>query len=191
VQSIILNWFWNQLDTCGNGYSGKLISLSLTLVNAVPAFSFMLTNELATSHVPQLNAPVNWVQATSPITKPDSTHDLLDLVRSFPYQADKLSTFALRNVSRGEVLVFHLRCDCLLGVDQISEKFVKLASDNFSGPLTYIINCCINTSLFPKIWKTARVSPIPKVDYPVSVKDYRPVSILFSLSKIFERLVLN
>ena len=35
------------------------------------------------------------------------------------------------------------------------------------------------------------MSPIPKVDNPVSEKDYRPVSILPSLSKIFERLVLN
>ena len=42
-----------------------------------------------------------------------------------------------------------------------------------------------------KTWKTARVSPIPKVDNPLSEKDYRPVSILPSLSKIFERLVFN
>ena len=35
------------------------------------------------------------------------------------------------------------------------------------------------------------MSPIPKVDNPVSEKDYRPVSILPSISKIFERLVLN
>ena len=126
-------------------------------------------------------------------TKPDSTHDLLDLVRSFPDQADEFSTFALRNVSRGEVLkeISRLRSDCSTGVDQIPVKFVKLASDYLSGPLTYIINSCINTTSFPKTWKTARVSPIPKVDNPVSEKDYRPVSILPSLSKIFERFVLN
>ena len=128
-------------------------------------------------------------------TKADSTHDLLDLVRSFPDQADELSTFALRNVSRSEVLkeISRLRSDCSTGVDQIPVKLVKLASDYLSGPLTYIINSCINTSSFRKTWKTARVSPIPKVDNPVSEKDYpyRPVSILPSLSKIFERLVLN
>ena len=102
--------------------------------------------------------------------KPDSTHDLLDLVRSFPDQTDELSTFAVRNVSRGEVLkeISRLRSDCSTGVDQIPVKFVKLASDYLSGPLTYIINSCINTSSFPKTWKTARVSPIPKVDNPVS-----------------------
>ena len=39
--------------------------------------------------------------------------------------------------------------------------------------------------------ETARVSPIPKTDYPQSEKDYRPVSILSTLSKVFERLVLK
>ena len=126
-------------------------------------------------------------------TKHDSTHDLLDLVRSSPNQADEMSTFALRNVSSGEVLkeISRLRSDCSTGVDQIPVKFVKLANDYLSGPLTYIINSCINTSSFPKTWKTTRVSPIPKVNNPVSEKDYSPVSILPSLSKIFERLVLN
>ena len=36
-----------------------------------------------------------------------------------------------------------------------------------------------------------RVFPIPKIKNPVSEKDYCPVSILPSLSKIFEQLVLN
>ena len=80
-------------------------------------------------------------------TKPDSTHDLLELVRSFPDQADELFTFAIRNVSKGEVLkeISCLRSDCSTGVDQIPVKFVKLASDYLCGPLTYIITSCINT----------------------------------------------
>ena len=59
-------------------------------------------------------------------TKPDSTHDLLDLVRSFPDQANELSTFVLRNVSRDEVLkeISPLRSDCSTGTDQIPVKFV-------------------------------------------------------------------
>ena len=123
-------------------------------------------------------------------TKPDSTHDLLDLVRSFPDQADELSTFVLRNVSKDEVLkeISLLRSDCSTGINQIP---VKLASDYLFGPLTYTINSSINTSSFPKTWKTARVSPIPKVDNLVNEKDYRPFSILPNVSKIFERLVLN
>jgi len=70
-------------------------------------------------------------------------------------------------------------------------NFVKLAKKHISGPLTHIINCCIATSSFPRLWKIARISPIPEVDDPSSDADYRPVSILPTLSKVFERLVLN
>ena len=68
-------------------------------------------------------------------------------------------------------------------------KFVKLAKEHISGPLTYIINRCIATSCFPSLWKIERESP--KVDEPLPHADYRPVSILPTLSKVFERLVLN
>ena len=74
-----------------------------------------------------------------------------------------------------------LPSDTSTGIDQIPVKFVKLAKVEISGPLTYIINRCI----------AARTSPIPKVDEPLSDADYRPVSILPTLSKLFERLVLN
>ena len=70
-------------------------------------------------------------------------------------------------------------------------KFVKLAKEHISGPLTHIINCFIATSSFPSLWKIARISPIPKVDESLSDADYRPVSILPTLSTVFERLVLN
>ena len=43
----------------GNGYGGRIISLSLTRVHAVAAFKLLFMNELATGHVLQLNAPVN------------------------------------------------------------------------------------------------------------------------------------
>ena len=74
-------------------------------------------------------------------------------------------------------------------MDQIPVKFVKLAKDDIAGPLMHIINTCIKDSYFPKTWKTARVSPIPKVNQPSCNSDYRPVSILPSLSKIFERFL--
>ena len=101
-------------------------------------------------------------------TKPDSTHDLLDLLRSFPDQADELSTFVLRNVSRNEVLkeISRLRSDCSTGTDQIPDKFVKLVSDYLSGPLTYIINSCINTSSFPKPGKQQGCLQFPKSIIP-------------------------
>ena len=36
----------------------------------------------------------------------------------------------------------------------------------------------------------ARVCPIPKIDSPIKIKDYRPISVLPVLSKVFERVIL-
>ena len=84
-----------------------------------------------------------------------------------------------------------LRSDCSTGVDQIPAKYIKLVKEDLAGPLAYIINTCIETSTFPCAWKTSRISPIPKIDEPVNENDFRPVSILPALSKVFERLVLK
>ena len=61
----------------------------------------------------------------------------------------------------------------------------------FGDFVAHIINVCISTSQFPRIWKTARISPVSKVDNPKQDADYRPVSILLALSKVLERLVLK
>ena len=49
----------------------------------------------------------------------------------------------------------------------------------------------IEISMFPHQWKTARVLPISKDNYPSDTTDYRPISILPALSKIAERLILK
>ena len=103
------------------------------------------------------------------------------------------SSFKLRCVSRQDVdqEINKLRSDTSTGMDQIPVKLVKLAKDYIPGPITHIISRCIVTSSFPKLWKIARISPIPKVNEPRCDADHRPVSILPTLSKVFERLVLH
>ena len=55
----------------------------------------------------------------------------------------------------------------------------------------HIINTSIDQEIFPKQWKISRVCPIPKTDSPTSIKDYRPISVLSVLSKVYERVILN
>ena len=101
--------------------------------------------------------------------------------------------FTLRKVTFEEVLkeINRLRSDSSTGCDQIPVKYIKLGKDHLAGPLMHIIDACIAASMFPHVWKTARVSPIPKIDQPIDRSDFRPVSILPALSKIYERLVLS
>ena len=61
--------------------------------------------------------------------------------------------------------------------------------EHLALPHTHIINTCISKQEFPL--KVARISPIPKVDEPQSNDDYRRISILPALSKIYEKLTLR
>lgn len=44
---------------------------------------------------------------------------------------------------------------------------------------------------FPETWRTARVTPVPKKGDLKNIENYRPVSNLSSISKLFERCVLH
>ena len=123
-------------------------------------------------------------------SEPDDSTDLLDFLHSLP---EHPTGFTLRKVTFEEVLkeINRLRSDSSTGYDQIPVKYIKLGKDHLAGPLMHIINTCIAALMFPRVWKTARVSPIPKIDQPTDKSDFRPVSILPALSKIYERLVLS
>ena len=57
--------------------------------------------------------------------------------------------------------------------------------------MVHIINTLIDQEIFPKQWKISRVCPIPKTENLISMKDYRPISVLSVLSKVYERVILN
>ncbi len=116
--------------------------------------------------------------------------DILDQISELDTNHEKC-TFDLREVTQAEVLqeIKGLRADSSTGPDQIPVKFLKPVAEFLAGHLTYIINSCIKASYFPEAWKIARISTIPKVNQPKIEQDYRPISILPALSKVFERLV--
>jgi len=58
-----------------------------------------------------------------------------------------------------------------------------------SPVVTYLLNWSMKDAHFPSCLKKACVVPIPKVCKPVSVTDFRPISLLPILSKVFEKLV--
>ena len=76
------------------------------------------------------------------------------------------------------------------GVDQIPPKLISLASDDLAVPLTNAINCSIRNFIFPQNAKTAAVCPLDKGEPLRTVeRNYRPVSILNTFSKIFEKIL--
>lgn len=77
------------------------------------------------------------------------------------------------------------------GIDDIPISFVKLLCPHILPLLVHLFNMIIDSRTFPAIWKKAIVTPIPKSSNPVGPKDYRPISVLPALSKIFEKVLLD
>ena len=77
-----------------------------------------------------------------------------------------------------------------VGPDNISNKMLKLASQDIAKPLD-IFNYSLRTSTYPTVWKRANITPVFKKGNRQEVKNYRPISLLCNISKVFERLVFN
>ncbi|KAL0831107.1 hypothetical protein ABMA28_001979 [Loxostege sticticalis] len=75
------------------------------------------------------------------------------------------------------------------GTDNIPGTFFKETAREIDLPLCYLYNKCLSEGTFPGIWKSARIVPIHKDGAKTNVVNYRPISILPILSKVFERLV--
>ena len=71
----------------------------------------------------------------------------------------------------------------------ISISLLKDNSDICAPILTNIFNSCINNGVFPDQLKLADITPIFKSVDSMAKKNYRPVSILNSVSKLFEKLI--
>lgn len=76
-----------------------------------------------------------------------------------------------------------------IGVDRIGIATIKLCVPFLLPFITHIINFCLANSVFPDIWKKARVLPLPKIQQPLECKDFRPISILPMFIKILERSI--
>ncbi len=78
------------------------------------------------------------------------------------------------------------------GVDEIAPSVLKELPRKAIYMITYIFNACLRLSYIPKCFKTAQVIMITKPDKPPEeVTSYRPISLLPTLSKIFEKLLLK
>ncbi|GFY26328.1 probable RNA-directed DNA polymerase from transposon X-element [Trichonephila clavipes] len=78
------------------------------------------------------------------------------------------------------------------GPDQIPNIALKYLPINAITHLTKIYNRCLINCHFPTQWKIANVVMLPKPnqDHKFS-QNYRPISLLNTTAKIFERIILN
>ena len=76
------------------------------------------------------------------------------------------------------------------GVTGIEGSILKASSTAIAQPITDLFNLCIETNKIPDEWKISFITPVFKGKGSKSqVGNYRPISILPPLAKIFEKLI--
>ena len=77
------------------------------------------------------------------------------------------------------------------GHDSISSELLKLVNIDISDCITLIINQFLRSGIFPDQLKIAIVTPIYKKDDKKLNKNYRPISVLPVISKVFETVICD
>jgi hypothetical protein len=77
------------------------------------------------------------------------------------------------------------------GIDEISSTLLKAIYPSILDPLVYLINTSMSSGVFPDIYKIARVIPIFKSGDKSDVNNYRPISLLCTISKVIEKVIYS
>ena len=132
------------------------------------------------------------------INTSDPISDAIDAFKIHPSILKVTSTlvspndsFDFQETSLEEVVseITNLKSTCAVGADKIPDKILKLCTLECA---TFLVNCFNNTmktSNFPSAWKSDNVVPVPKTGVSLCKSNYRPISILPAVSKVFERIM--
>ena len=108
------------------------------------------------------------------------------------YNKNRELPFSFSKIHRDEVLsdILKLETSKACQDTDIPTKIVKENADIFANVLVSSFNDSIEKSNFPSILKNASITPVFKKGDRNSKDNYRSVSILPNISKIFERCIL-
>ena len=111
-------------------------------------------------------------------------HHYVEQNYSYPPPPLVIKTFSTKEITS---IIKLLKTKNSYGYDEISTKVLKLSATYICSPLTYICNKSILTGKFPDRMKFSVVKPIYKKGDKKNPANYRPISLLTSFSKVFEK----
>lgn len=123
---------------------------------------------------------------------PNTIDSELDILQSQPLNAtrEKIKHFSPLEIAKE--IDNNLNPKKSPGYDEISPKILKELPKKAIIHLTHIFNAILRTEYIPEQWKRAQVIMLLKPGKPPeNVTSYRPISLLPSLSKLLEKLLLK
>ena len=94
-------------------------------------------------------------------------------------------------VSQAEVvnIIRNFQPKSSFDIEGISMKLMKYVALEISHPLAHIFSLSLDQGIFPQKLKTSRIIPLHKSGSTELCDNYRPISLLSSISKILEKIV--
>jgi exonuclease III len=89
------------------------------------------------------------------------------------------------------MLVSSLKSRKAPGTDKIRGRILKIIMPEIAPFLVHVYNSCLKSGYFPQLWKVGDLKVLPKnpTGDPSSTKNYRPITLLSELGKIFEKII--
>ncbi|CAG4937227.1 unnamed protein product [Colias eurytheme] len=88
-------------------------------------------------------------------------------------------------------IINSIKAECATGYDNIPSKIFKLCKESLMPVLVHICNLSLRSGVFPELFKIALIHPIHKAGDSDRIDNYRPISILPTMSKILEKIIFT
>ena len=75
------------------------------------------------------------------------------------------------------------------GIDSINPALLKYCADSQTIPIHHLLTLSIRSKFLPQQWRTHHIVPVFKSGDRTTVTNYRPISLLCIISKVFEKIV--
>lgn len=172
---------WNSIKTITHTGKSKTDNTKLLNIKSCPHDS--------ANHVNEFFANIGSNLADAITQTSNSQPNLSSCFKDQPQS----SSFVLLDTDPEEVhtVLMGLKSESASGWDDIPAMFLKRASKAIVPIIVHLANLCFARGVFPSLLKQSIITPVHKSGDREDVNNYRPISVLTSISKIIEKLINN